>query len=53
MGVDLLYQMLETSFAGVATYAANGPRPSRGPFYEIEDQDALSFTFRVHRDIIP
>jgi hypothetical protein len=52
MGVDLLYQKLETSFVGVATYAANAPRPSSGPLYKIEDQDALSFTFRVHRDIV-
>ncbi len=62
MGVDVLYQKLDTAFAGIADYAAltSTPRPSggvvagpRGPLYTIEDQDALSITFRVHRDIVP
>ena len=55
MGVDIVYQKLQTSFAGLATYAATttGPRPSSGPLYKIEDQDALSLTFRVHRSILP
>ena len=63
MGVDLVYQKLQTSFDGLASYNANiGPRPSSGgrrlpggsgPLYRIEDQDALSLTFRVHRDILP
>ena len=59
MGMELVYQKLQTSFAGLATYNANaGPRPSggtglAGPLYKVEDQDALSLTFRVHRDILP
>jgi hypothetical protein len=69
MGVDVLYQRLDTAFAGLADYAAltGTPRPSGGtnlvgtpavatavgPRYTIEDQDALSITFRVHRDILP
>lgn len=53
MGVDLVYQKLQTSFNGLATFNSNGPRPSSGPLYKIEDQDALSLTFRVHRDILP
>ena len=62
MGVDLVYQKLQTSFNGLAFYNANGPRPINvagatpvvnGPLYRVEDQDALSLTFRVHRDILP
>ena len=55
MGVDLVYQKLQTSFNGLASYAAvpGGPRPSSGPLYKVEDQDALSLTLRVHRDILP
>lgn len=55
MGVDLVYQKLQTSFAGLANYAAiaGGPKPSSGPFYKVEDQDALQLTFRIHRDILP
>ena len=64
MGVDLVYQKLQTSFGGLAALASGGPRPSTvaalggptagsGPFYKIEDQDALSLTLRVHRDILP
>jgi hypothetical protein len=53
MGVDVLYHRLETAFAGTATYTslASAPRPTGT--YVIEDQDALSVTFRVHRDIVP
>ena len=64
MGVDLVYQKLQTSFNGLAALSSNGPRPSTvaalggptvgsGPLYKVEDQDALSLTFRVHRDILP
>ena len=55
MGVDLVYQKLETSFDGLANFnvVSNAPRPSSPPLYKIEDQDALSLTFRVHRDILP
>ena len=60
LGMDLVYQKLETSFDGLAAFASNGPRPStvlggggNNPLYRVENQDALSLTFRVHRDIIP
>ena len=68
MGVDVVYQRLQTSFAGLADYVGSGPQPGsligsipggvqttsvRGPQYKIEDQDALSLTLRVHRDILP
>jgi hypothetical protein len=56
MGVDLVYQKLQTSFNGLATFTSNGPSPNGGganPLYKVEDQDALSVTFRVHRDILP
>ena len=52
MGVDMVYQKLETSFGGLAAMltAARGraqwllsaaPRLG-GPFYKVEDPDALS-----------
>ena len=64
MGVDIVYQKLQTGFAGLAAVNSGGARPSTvaalggpttgsGPLYKIEDQDALSLTFRVHRDILP
>ena len=71
MGVDIVYQKLNTSFGGLADYVASSIRPGslsnalpaafgpppaatvRGPQYKVEDQDALSLTFRVHRDILP
>lgn len=62
MGVDIVYQRLNTSFDGLAAFNTAGPRPGTtgalggngvGPLYKIEDQDALSVTFRVHRDILP
>lgn len=58
MGVDVLYQKLETSFEGLASWNAvtGQPRPSGSTVttpYRVEDQEALSFTFRVHRDILP
>ena len=54
LGMDLVYQKLQTSFDGLASFTANaGPRPSSGPLYRVEDQDALSLTFRAHRDILP
>ena len=64
MGVDLVYQKLQTSFGGLAALASGGPRPSTvaalggpangsGLLYKVDDQDALSLTLRVHRDILP
>ncbi|RAI30603.1 porin [Rhodoplanes serenus] len=53
MGVDVLYHRLDTAFAGLGDFVAltGAPRPTAR--YAIEDQDALSVTFRVHRDIVP
>ena len=61
MGVDVLYQHLDTAFAGFAAFnpVVGAPRPACGtiggvnfPVCRIQDQDALSVTFRVHRDIV-
>jgi hypothetical protein len=54
MGVDLLYQRLNTSFAGFADFLrfSGQPAPTFSQ-YKIENADALSVTFRVHRDIVP
>jgi len=54
VGFDVLYQKLETAFAGstvLFTAAAGLPRPTGN--YEIKDQDAVSFTARAHWDILP
>lgn len=53
VGLDVMYRRLETGFAGTAIYtaAAGTPRPSG--VYKIEDQEAVSVTFRVQRDIQP
>jgi hypothetical protein len=53
VGFDVIYQRLETAFAGIAQYdaIAGQPRPT-GP-YTIEDQDQISFTARAHWDILP
>jgi len=53
MGVDILYTKLYTAFEGQAVYraVANSPRPSG--VYNIQNQDNIAFTFRVHRDFLP
>jgi hypothetical protein len=53
VGFDVLYQRLETAFAGAAffTAAAGSPRPSGN--YEISNQENLSATVRAHWDILP
>jgi porin-like protein len=54
VGFDVMYQKLETAFAGsnaFFTAVANQPRPSGT--YQISDQDTLSVTARAHWDILP
>jgi len=56
MGVDVLYQKLETAHDGALAYYNDvDARPGRaiGPYYKLEDQEALVATFRVHRSIVP
>ena len=53
VGFDVVYQKLETAFAGstaLFTAAAN-PRPTGN--YEVKDQDTVSVTARAHWDILP
>ena len=50
MGVDILYTKMYTGFKGLAIYRSNNSRPSG--LYNIEDQDNLAVTFRVHRDFV-
>jgi Porin subfamily len=53
VGFDVMYERLETAFAGTGFYtaAANLPRPTGN--YEIADQDAVVGTVRIHWDILP
>jgi hypothetical protein len=53
VGFDVMYERLDTAFAGAAQYtAATGqPRPSGN--YSIEDQENVKGTFRAHWDILP
>jgi len=53
VGFDVMWQHLDTAFAGAAFYTAatNLPRPSGN--YEITNQDTVSFTARAHWDILP
>jgi Porin subfamily len=53
VGFDVMYERLETAFAGTGffTAAANLPRPTGN--YEIADQDAVVGTVRIHWDILP
>ncbi len=63
VGFDVMYQKLETAFAGFGNYAAGAglPRPGGaaggvgnfGSGYEIKDQDTVSVTARAHWDILP
>ena len=70
VGVDVLYQRLETAFKNdFFAYAglSGGPLPATalaapgftfgqtgtGTLYQFKDNDALSVTLRVHRDIVP
>ncbi|MEA3023691.1 MAG: hypothetical protein QOK01_2543, partial [Alphaproteobacteria bacterium] len=51
IGVDILYNKLNTAFGGNAVLAANGAR-SAGT-YAIEDQNVLSVLFRIQRNFLP
>jgi hypothetical protein len=51
IGVDVLYNKLNTAFAGNAVLAANGART--GGTYAIEDQNVLSVLFRIQRNFLP
>ncbi|HEY4821699.1 MAG TPA: porin, partial [Xanthobacteraceae bacterium] len=51
IGVDVLYNKLNTAFGGSAVLAANGAR-SPG-IYAIEDQNVLSVLFRIQRNFLP
>jgi hypothetical protein len=51
IGVDVLYNHLNTAFAGTAVLAANGART--GGIYAIEDQNVLSVMFRIQRNFLP
>jgi hypothetical protein len=53
VGVDVLYQKLNTSGAGATTLSATGATPRGVGPYTIADQEQWSFTFRAHRDITP
>jgi len=53
VGFDVLYQRLETAFAGAGFYTALGGTPRPSGNYEIKDQDTVSGTVRVHWDILP
>jgi len=51
IGVDIMWDHLNTAFAGTATLAANGARP--GGTYTIADQDVLTVLFRIQRNFLP
>jgi hypothetical protein len=51
IGVDVVWNHLNTAFAGTATLTANGARP--GGVYSIEDQDVVSVYFRIQRNFLP
>jgi hypothetical protein len=51
IGVDVLWNHLNTAFNGSAFLTPNGARPSGT--YKIEDQDVLSVMFRVQRNFLP
>ncbi len=51
IGVDVVWEHLNTAFAGTATLAANGARPAGT--YAIQDQDSVSVYFRIQRNFLP
>ncbi len=51
IGVDVVWEHLNTAFGGTATLAANGARP--GGVYSISDQDEVSVYFRIQRNFLP
>ena len=53
VGFDVMYQRLETAFAGSALYTAATGLPRNTGTYSIESQDTVSVTARAHWDILP
>ncbi|HLH87203.1 MAG TPA: porin [Xanthobacteraceae bacterium] len=54
IGVDLMWDHLNTAFAGFATVAANGARPlAAAGSFRIQDQDVLTILFRIQRNLLP
>ncbi len=51
LGVDVLYNRINTAFAGPVTLAANGSVPA-GPF-NAADTSVLSAVFRIQRNFLP
>ena len=51
LGVDILYNRINTAFAGPVTLSANGTAPA-GP-YTAKDTDVLSAVFRIQRNFVP
>jgi hypothetical protein len=53
LGVDVLYQKLDTAHAGTGTFTAAAGLPQPTATYTITDQDNLIVTFRAQRDFHP
>jgi hypothetical protein len=53
VGFDVMYERLETAFAGTGFFTAAGGLPRPTGNYEIADQDAVVGTVRIHWDILP
>ncbi len=51
LGVDILYNRINTAFAGPVTLSANGTAPA-GP-YTAKDTEVLSAVFRIQRNFVP
>ena len=51
LGVDILYNKINTAFGGPVTLSANGTAPA-GP-YTAKDTDVLSAVFRIQRNFVP
>ncbi|HLH88962.1 MAG TPA: porin [Xanthobacteraceae bacterium] len=51
IGVDVVWDHLNTAFSGTAFLAANGARP--GGVYTVSDQDVLEVYFRIQRNFLP
>jgi hypothetical protein len=50
VGLDVFYTKLNTAYKGPASYGVNPPRPIVG---FLDDQNTLSFLFRVQRNFFP
>jgi hypothetical protein len=51
LGVEVMYNRLQTGFAGNTTVAANVAQPTQT--LQTKDQDVLSAIFRVQRNFVP